>query len=202
MGEQDGSLHRVLGGSRRIVEEALAGAKAPPPSRPKVRGPLRDNPDWPPPPLLLPTEPRAETWRILATEYFAERGISLTPSGNRADDDLWIEEVRIVDPVAARHVEDMRSLFMLGEEPEKRAEPRGAVDVMRDLNREANEVDPGARVVAGDFRLVDAAEGYSSLSARLIRGEEDIVVGPHYAYTTLVFALRERLKKRDASHSG
>ena len=192
-GSRDGAVHRVLGASRRDVAKALAGAQAPPSSRPKVRGPLRENPDWPPPPLPLPPEPRAETWRVVATEYLAGRGINLTPSGVPADDDSWIADVRLIDPVAARHVEDMRNLFMLGREPRRRTGPRG-VEVVRDLNRNASEVDPGARIVAVDFRLVEAAEDFSSLSARVISREDDIVVGPHYAYDTLVFGLRETLR--------
>lgn len=61
-------------------------------------------------------------------------------------------------------------------------------------NRTHDRQNVGARVVAGDFRLVEAAEDYASLSARVIRGDDDIVVGPHYAYDTLVFALRETLR--------
>lgn len=52
----DGTLQRVLGGTRSELVSDLATASAPA-SRPKVRAPLRDNPDWPPPPLPLPPRP-------------------------------------------------------------------------------------------------------------------------------------------------
>jgi hypothetical protein len=187
-----GTLHRVLGGTRNELTSDLAAAAAPPSSRPKVRGPLRDNPDWPPPPLPLPPRPWQATWRATATEYVAARGVAVAPSASDVDDDAWIAELALVDAVAARHVADMRDLFLRGEDPRRRTEPRG-VEVMRDLNRVAGEVDNTARVVAGDFRLVDPAEDFSSLSVRVLCGGDDLVVGPHYAYETLVFALRDAL---------
>lgn len=189
---EDGMLHRVLGGRRNELASDLASASAPPPSRPKVRGPLRDNPDWPPPPLPLPTRPWQASWRTTAIEYVSARGVAVAASATEEDDDSWIADLELVDPVAARHVSDMRDLFLLGADPRRRTEPRG-VEVMRDLNRVASEVDGTARVVAGDFRLVDPAEDFSSLSARILRGDEDLVVGPHYTYGTLLFAIRELL---------
>jgi hypothetical protein len=65
--------------------------------------------------------------------------------------------------------------------------------VIRDLNRVAGEAAEGSRVVASDFRLVDAAEDYASLSVRVVSGDNDIVVGPHYTYETLVFAVHRIL---------
>ncbi|MGK2852240.1 MAG: hypothetical protein ACSLFN_15215 [Candidatus Limnocylindrales bacterium] len=111
------------------------------------------------------------------------------------DDDAWIADLESVDSVAARHVADMRDLFLYRADPRRGTEPRG-VEVMRDLNRIASEVDKTARVVAGEFRLIDPAEDFSSLSARVLCGEDDLVVGPHYTYGTLVFALRDMLTDR------
>jgi hypothetical protein len=193
---RDGAQHRLFGGARHKVAAALAHAIAPPSGRPKVRGPLRHNPDWPPPVLPLPPEPRTGTWRAIATEYLATRDINVTPSSKPDDDDAWIAEVERVDQVAARHISDMRSMFLLGDEPHKRTGPRG-VEVMPDLNRVAGEAAEGSLVVASDFRLVDAAEDYASLSARVVSGDDDIVVGPHYTYETLVFALHRILKRQE-----
>jgi hypothetical protein len=111
---RDGALHRLFGGAGQQVAAALADAEAPPSSRPTVRGPLRDNPDWPPPVLPLPPIPRTETWRAIAIEYVARHDVHVTPSSSPDDDDAWIAEVECVDQVAAHHISDMRSMFLLG----------------------------------------------------------------------------------------
>ena len=189
--ERDGGRLRVLATERDEVRAAIANATAPPPSRPSS-GPLRDNPAWPPAVLPLPSAPRAESWRVTAAEYLSERGISPTEP-SRKDDLTWMDAIRRVDPVAARHVADLRDLFLLGHDPRRKAtEPHG-LEVMAELNAVAAEHDPAARVVAGDFRLIAPDEDYASLSVRLIRGDLDTVVGPCYTYQTLVFALRMAL---------
>jgi hypothetical protein len=188
--DRDGSEHRILTTNRDDVRSAVTNAKAPPSKRPS-RGPIRDNPDFPPPVLPLPPKPRAETWRASAAAYLAARN-ALPDADSEADDLAWIDAVRRIDPVAARHITDMRNLFLLGQDPRKSAEPRGMA-VMADLNAVAAEHDPEARVVAGDFRLAAPGEDFGSLSLRVLRGDLDAVVGPHYTYQTLVFALRETL---------
>jgi hypothetical protein len=188
--ERDGEAHRMLATERGEVRDAVARAKAPPTGRPS-RGPLKDNPDWPPAVLPLPPAPRAESWRMTAAGYLNDRGAHPTePSG---DDEAWIGAIRLVDKVAARHVADLRDLFLFGHDPRRRStEPRG-VAVMEELNSVAAEHDPDARVVAGDFRLISPDESYASLSVRLVRGDREIIVGPFYTYETLVFALRMSL---------
>lgn len=188
---KDGTLHRVLAIAIASTRSDLAAATAPPTRRPR-RDPLPDNPDWPPPPLPLPPEPRRETWRATAVGFLSSRNVDPRPSSSDEDDAAWIAEIEQHDPVAARHVSDMASLFRDGEDPRKFSEPRG-VTVMTDLNGVAAEYRNDARVIAGDFRLVAPQFDFASLSLRLVRGHLDQVIGPHYTYRTLVFALRAAL---------
>jgi hypothetical protein len=186
----DEKLHDVLRWKLGEVLADLAAAQPPPTSHPKKRRYQERAPDWVPPALPLPPQPRDRTWRTHAAEYLAHRGTTVELP---ADDEAWIAEIERLDPVAASHVSDMRDLFERGKDP-RRTEPRG-IAVFDDLARVVRESDASARMTAADSRLVNLTEGYSSNSVRIVRDGEEIIVGPHYTYGTLVLAVRVALSR-------
>ena len=118
----------------------------------------------------------------------AAREVAITPSASNAGDAAWIEAVGAVEPVAARHISDLRRLFSLGDDPRDLAGPR-AMAAIDELKAVASEY-PGARLVAANVELIDAATHCVSLSCRVLCEGADLIIGPHYSHETLVFALR------------
>jgi hypothetical protein len=187
-GLQDGDgVHRIFAVRRMEAMKEVATAAPPPTRRPSEAIPPPRS-GWPPPVLPLPPLPRAETWRMTAGEYLTSRGVEIAAT---SDEEAWIDAIRSVDRVAARHVQDMRDLFALGHDPRSRP-PKGFSE-LSELNDIAATVDADARIVGGDFRAISPGDGFASHSVRLLRGGVDLVIGPHYRYETLVYAVRVAL---------
>jgi hypothetical protein len=147
-----------------------------------------EEPHWPPSPLELPLEPRDLTWRAAATRYLARRGVAA--SADDGSDESWIEAVRERDVVAARHLEDMRDLFQLGADRDSR--PNLRFSFLEELNQAVADSAPGVRVTAFTAHATEpAVKPFASMACRFRIGDRDVVVGPHYRWETLVFALRD-----------
>lgn len=183
----EGIVHRIFAVTPDKARAEIASAKAPASRRPPM--PIPPPPTgWPPPTLTLPPEPRIESWRDAAAAYLVSRGLSVESSDDIA---AWIDAIRDVDRVAARHVQDMRDLFELGQDPRSRP-PKGFSE-LSEMNEIAARLDPDARLVAGDFRAISHEGHYASHSVRLLYRGIDLVIGPHSRYETLVYAVKVAL---------
>jgi hypothetical protein len=103
-----------------------------------------------------------------------------------------------VDEALAAHVRDMHRLFELGDPPNL-DEPERDRHFFIDLNDKARAVVADARVVTGEFRLINATENYSSMAVRVLALGQDIVVGPFYTYETLELGVLSSLQKLASS---
>ena len=116
------------------------------------------------------------------------RGLEITPSESDSGDEAWIEKVASIDQVAAQHVTDMRNLFGLGQDPRELEGPptMAAIHALEAVAAEYAD----ASLVATTIQTIEGAGSYTWMSARVLCGDVDVIIGPHYAYDTLVLALR------------
>jgi hypothetical protein len=157
-----------------------------------VRTPVTwgENPEWPPGVPRIPPEPRGENWAAAAEQYLRDRGPLLLDIWlANADHDAAIAAIDRVDGIAALHVRDLYHLFAKGAPARLPSDPSMGT-IMPILVRLAREIDPTARVVAGDFRGATPRDRITAYSVRVIRGSDDLIVGPHLRYETLITALR------------
>jgi hypothetical protein len=106
-----------------------------------------------------------------------------------------IDAIAARDPIAGLHIRDIFDLCIRGL-PARLASDPDSARIMPILAKLARACDPEAHVVAGDFRSSSPAERITSHSVRVVRGPDDLIIGPHLRYSTLVQALEIALQPR------
>jgi hypothetical protein len=178
-----------------VGAQADLGRAAAPPTRPIRRSTdWPSNTGWPPPVPSLPPSPVAETWRDFVAEYLTRRDPELGSLWRATSDpQAAVQAIAARDPIASFHAQDIFDLYVRCLPPRLASDPDSA-RIMPMLAKMARELDRDAHVIAGDFRSASPTERITAHSIRVLRGDQDLIVGPHLRYSTLVQALEITLR--------